>query len=320
MKKLSAMIVGGTGQFGITTSKFLLRKNYKIVITSRSASKSKRKHFQKNRNLSFYKLDIYDEKRIKSLILKVKPNIIFYYAAQSSVVKSFFKKRETYKSIVTGCKNFLKVIKKTKLNCKFVNAASSEIYGKVKKKINIDTKKVPISPYGVSKLKSFKITKLYRKKYNLPTYNAVIFNTESIYRDKSFLIPKICYAAINSKKYNKKTTFGNINISREWNWCDEQVKHLLEFIKKEPQDFILSNGKSFSALQMIRFAFNYFNLDYRKYIFFNNKKYLRSNEIINNKSNYKKCLKRNKIDRINKIFGEKIIRKLIEYYLKNKKV
>ena len=314
------MIVGGTGQFGITTSKFLLRKNYKIVITSRSASKSKRKHFQKNRNLSFYKLDIYDEKRIKSLILKVKPNIIFYYAAQSSVVKSFFKKRETNKSIVTGCKNFLKVIKKTKLNCKFVNAASSEIYGKVKKKINIDTKKVPISPYGVSKLKSFKITKLYRKKYNLPTYNAVIFNTESIYRDKSFLIPKICYAAINSKKYNKKTTFGNINISREWNWCDEQVKHLLEFIKKEPQDFILSNGKSFSALQMIRFAFNYFNLDYRKYIFFNNKKYLRSNEIINNKSNYKKCLKRNKIDRINKIFGEKIIRKLIEYYLKNKKV
>ena len=41
---------------------------------------------------------------------------------------------------------------------------------------------------------------------------------------------------------------------------------------------------------MIRFAFNYFNLDYRKYIFFNNKKFLRSNEIINNVSNYKKYL------------------------------
>ena len=134
MKKLSAVIVGGTGQFGITTSKFLLRKNYKIIITSRSASKSKRKKFQKNKNLSFYKLDIYNEEKIKKLILKVKPNIVFYYAAQSSVAESFFKKKETYKSIVTGCKNFLKVIKKTKLNCKFINAASSEIYGKVKKK------------------------------------------------------------------------------------------------------------------------------------------------------------------------------------------
>ncbi len=320
MKKLSAIIVGGTGQFGIITSKFLLRKNYKIIITSRSPSKSKKKNFEKNKNISFCKLDIYDEKKIENLLLKIKPNIVFYYAAQSSVAKSFFKKKETYRSIVTGCKNFLKIIKKTKLNCKFVNAASSEIYGKIEKNIDIDTIKKPISPYGNSKLKSFEITKLYRKKYKLPTYNAVIFNTESIFRDKSYLIPKICYAAINSKKYNKKTKFGNINISREWNWCDEQVKYLLEFLRKEPQDFILSNGKSYSAVQMLRFAFNYFKLDYKNYILFNSKKYLRNNEITDNKSNYKNCLKRNKIKRINKIFGEKIIKKLIKYYYKNKNV
>ena len=67
---------------------------------------------------------------------------------------------------------------------------------------------------------------------------------------------------------------------------------------------------------MIRFAFNYFNLDYKKYILFNDKKYLRNKEIIKKKSNYRKCLKRNKIKRINKIFGEKIIKKLIRHYLK----
>ena len=320
MKKLTAIIVGGTGQFGIVTSKFLLKKNYKITITSRSASKFKKKFFEKNKNLSFNKLDIYDEKKIESLLLRIKPNIVFYYAAQSSVAKSFLKKKETYRSIVVGCKNFLKIIKKSKLNCKFVNAASSEIYGKIKHKISVDTKKKPISPYGYSKLKSFEITKLYRKKYNLPTYNAVIFNTESIFRDKSYLIPKICHAAINSKKYNKKTKFGNINISREWNWCDEQVKYLLKFISKEPQDFILSNGKSYSAVQMLKFAFSYFNLNYKNYILLNSKKYLRSVEIAKNKSNAKKCLKRNKINRTNKIFGEKIIIKLIKYYLKNKKI
>ena len=320
MKKLTAIIVGGTGQFGIITAKFLLRKNYNIIITSRSPSQSKRKHFKKNKNLSFYKLDVLNEKKIQNLLIKLKPNVIFYYAAQSSVAKSFFKKKETYRSIFTGCKNFLKIINNTKLNCKFVNAASSEIYGKIKKKINIDNKKKPISPYGYSKLKSFEITKLYRKKYNLSAYNAVIFNTESIFRDKSYLIPKICYAAINAKKYSKTTEFGNINISREWNWCDEQVEYLLKFLKKKPQDFILSNGKSYSAVQMLRFAFNYFKLDYKNYILLNNKKYLRNNEITDNKSNYKNCLKRNKIKRINKIFGEKIIKKLIKYYYKNKNV
>ena len=93
MKKLSAIIVGGTGQFGIITSKFLLRKNYKIIITSRSPSKSKKKNFEKNKNISFFKLDIYNEKKIENLLLKIKPNVVFYYAAQSSVAKSFLKKK-----------------------------------------------------------------------------------------------------------------------------------------------------------------------------------------------------------------------------------
>ena len=250
------------------------------------------------------------------MLINIKPNIIFYYAAQSSVAKSFFKKKETFKSIVTGCKNFLKIINETKLNCKFVNAASSEMFGKIKNEIDVETIKRPVSPYGYSKLKSFEITKKYRQKYNINSYNAIIFNTESYFRDKSYLIPKICFAAINAKKYNSKTKFGNLNVSREWNWCDEQVKYLLKFIQKKPQDFILSNGKSFSALQMLKFAFKYFNLDYRKYIILNNKKYLRNKEIMEKKSNYIKCLKRNKINRLNSIFGEKIIKKLIRYYLK----
>ena len=71
---------------------------------------------------------------------------------------------------------------------------------------------------------------------------------------------------------------------------------------------------------MLKFAFSYFNLNYKNYIILNSKKYLRSVEIAKNKSNAKKCLKRNKINRTNKIFGEKIIIKLIKYYLKNKKI
>ena len=107
----------------------------------------------------------------------------------------------------------------------------------------------------------------------------VIFNTESYYRDKNYLIPKICMAAINAKKYNKKTTFGNLKISREWNWASEQMFYLLKFIKKDPQDFILSNGKSYSALKMIEFAFKYFKLDYKNFIQ-SNKKFERKRDFV----------------------------------------
>jgi len=315
VKKLVAIIVGGTGQFGIVTSKLLLKKNYKVIITTRYLKK--KKLFPKNNNLKIYKLNIYNKDKIKKLLSKYRPNIIFYYAGQSSPSKSFFKKKETYRSNVIGCENFLKVILKNNYDCKFINASSCEIYGKINGRIKISSTKKPVSPYGLSKLESYKISKKYREKYNLKSYNAIIFNTESLFRNKVYLIPKICMAAINAKRKKLKTKFGNLKISREWNWCEEQVKYLLKFTQKKPQDFILSNGKNYSAVQMLSFAFKYFKLDYKKYILFNNKNFLREKDIKDKKSDYRLCLKRNKIYRKNIIYGEKLIKKLIEFYLKN---
>ena len=315
MKNLVAIIVGGTGQFGTITSEFLLKKNYKIIITSRFLKKESKK--KKIKNLSYHKLDIYNLSAINKLIKKNKPNLIFYYAGQSSPAKSFYQKQETYRSNYLGCKNFLNIIKKNKIDCKFVNTSSCEIYGNLKDKINISSTKKPINPYGWAKLKSFEITKKFRDEHNIKSYNAIIFNTESIFRDKKFLIPKICFAAINAKKYNQKTKFGNLKVSREWNWGPEQVFYLLKFLRKEPQDFILSNGKSYSAISMLKYAFEYFDLNYKKYISSNDKIFLRQKDILKKKSNWRDCLKRNKIVRKNETFGKKLIIKLITHYLKN---
>ena len=315
MKKLVAVIVGGTGQFGLTTSALLLKKKFKVIVTSRSYRK--KKLFKNHKNLIFHKLDIYNKKKIDQLLKNFDPDIIFYYAGQSSPAKSFHQKKETYRSNVLGCKNFLESIYKIKNNCKFINASSCEIYGNLKEDIKVSSPKKPINPYGLAKLKSFEITKKFRDTFKLKTYNAIIFNTESFFREKQFLIPKICLAAINAKKKNKKTKFGNLKIAREWNWCTEQVQCLIKFINKKPQDFILSNGKNYSAITMLKFAFGYFKLDYKKYILNNNKVFLRKNDVIEKKSAWQSCLKRNKIKRKNLIYGKKLIFKLIKYYQKN---
>jgi len=128
----------------------------------------------------------------------------------------------------------------------------------------------------------------------------------------------MCIAAIKAKKNGLKTKFGNLNISREWNWCEEQCKYLLKFIKKKPQDFILSNGKSYSANQMLKFAFEYFKLDYQKFIS-SDKKFIRKADSNIKKSNFLSSLRRNKIKRIDKIYGKIIIYKIIQHYLNEKK-
>tara|TARA_Y100001970_G_scaffold287998_1_gene414060 strand:- start:1440 stop:2393 length:954 start_codon:yes stop_codon:yes gene_type:complete len=316
MKKPIAILVGGTGQFGISLSKELFKRKTKIVITTRSIKKAKKK-FGKSK-FNYEKLNVLNIKQIKKLLIKYKPEKIFYLAGQSSPGKSFSAKKETYLSNFVGCKNFLEVLKKYKIPSKFINFSSCEIYGDYKRKINIESKKKPISPYGLAKLKAHNETKKYRKKYNLKLYNAIIFNTESIYRPKDYLIPKICIAAIKAKENNVKTKFGNTKIIREWNWCEEQCKYLLKFIEKKPQDFILSNGKFFSATEMLKFAFDYFNLNYKKFVVVD-KKFIRKADSKIKKSNFLVCLRKNKIKRVNKIYGKKLINKLILHYLNEKK-
>ena len=43
MNKSVAIIVGGTGQFGRILTKKLIKKNYKVVVTTRSLAKAKLK-------------------------------------------------------------------------------------------------------------------------------------------------------------------------------------------------------------------------------------------------------------------------------------
>ena len=310
-----AIIVGGTGQLGRTLSKELLKNKYKIIITTRNLTKGK-KIFENNKSIKLEQLNVLKKDRVKNLILKYKPKIIFYFAGQSLPKLSFSKQNLTYQSNFVGCKNFLDALVKTKHICKFVNSASSEIYGNSLKKVGLKTMKKPLNPYGHAKLRSFQFTKKYRDKYKMNNYNAIIFNTESEIREKNFLIPKICIAALNAKKYGYITKFGNLQISREWNWCKDQCFYLLKFVRKKPQDFILSNGKSYSAIQMLKFAFNYLKLDYKSFIL-QDKKFYRKKDVNSIRSNYKLCLKRNNIKRQDKIYGEILIKKMINHFKKD---
>ena len=60
MKKLVAIIIGGTGQFGITITKKLLKKNYKEVIIN---TRSKKKFNSLLPKIKLKYLNIYNKKK-----------------------------------------------------------------------------------------------------------------------------------------------------------------------------------------------------------------------------------------------------------------
>ena len=93
----------------------------------------------------------------------------------------------------------------------------------------------------------------------------------------------------------------------------------MKFLEKKPQDFILSNGKCFSIERMIQYAFQFFNLNYKDYLILNSRK-LKKNEVSNRKSDYRKYFNKNNINFESKIFGKKLIYKMINFYLKQNKI
>ena len=312
MKK-NFLIVGGSGQFGITLSRILNKESHQVYITTRKPKilKNKIKKYGLKR-IKILKLNILNKKNIRK-ILQNNFDYIFFFAGQSSPSISFKKPSITLQSNYQGCKNFLDELLISNKRSKFINATSSEIFASSVKKIKVNSQKKPISPYGKSKLQSYQITKKYRDKFNLLSYNAIIFNTESTLRDKRYLIPKICIAAIKSKLRNEKTKFGNLNIVREWNWCEEQCLLLIKMIKLKANDYILSNGRPFSGIQMMKYAFEFFDLNYKDYIE-TSKSFLRKKDFSHRISDKSKILKIK-----SKVYGKILIYKLLKFYINEKR-
>ena len=53
MKKKISIIVGGSGQLGICLTKQLLKKNYKVLITTINIGLTKKKFYNINKNIKF---------------------------------------------------------------------------------------------------------------------------------------------------------------------------------------------------------------------------------------------------------------------------
>ena len=311
-----ALIIGGTGQIGVYLANELVKKKYKVFISSRKINNHKKNKFKIiniYQKVNFVRLNLYKRIEVQKLIKKINADSIFYLAGQSNVDKSFKKPKETITSNYNGCKNVLEILRETKFSGKFINIASSEIFGNQKGFKSLKKKLKPVSPYGKAKLKSFNLTRNFRKKFKLKAYNAILFNCDSILRPKNFVIPKICLSAIKTYNvYKKKIKFGDLSVVRDWGWAEEYVEGIYKITLQKPDDVIIATGKYFRLKDLIRHAYNLFNLDWKNYIIETNK-LKRPIEIRVVKVNTEQTF--NKIGWKAKTDGKNVITKLTKYYL-----
>jgi GDPmannose 4,6-dehydratase len=292
MKK-KALIIGVTGQDGIYLAKLLLSKDYKVFGTTRGNKKNLIKTGLIN------KVKLFTIKKTTELNLTKVLNFffdeIYFLGGQTNVMTSFKNQVDAYESQITPVKIIIDFIQKQKKKkSKFLFAASSEIYGQKndKKKCKEKDEKNPLSPYALSKLICFEIIKSYREMFNLPICSIILFNHESIYRAKGFVIPKIINTIKKIKKNkNMKLIVGNVNVKRDWGWAPEYMYGCYKVLNsKKIDDYNIATGKTVSLRELILYVFEKFKLNYKNHLQYN-KKFIRRLDISENYADLSKIKK-----------------------------
>jgi GDPmannose 4,6-dehydratase len=206
---------------------------------------------------------------IFDIIADVKPDECYHLAAQSFVSYSFEDEFSTINTNLNGTHYVLSAIKRQAPHCRFYFAASSEMFGNAAETPqNENTPFHPRSPYGISKMAGFELTKNYREAYGLFALSGILFNHESPRRGAEFVTRKITSGAAKIKLgLEKEIRLGNLEARRDWGHSRDYVKAMFLMLQQEePEDFVVASGQSHSVKEFLDTAFSYLDLDYRKYL------------------------------------------------------
>ena len=271
---MKALITGITGQDGSYLAEFLLKKGYEVHGIVRRVALENQEHrlwrIKKIQNkIYLHSGSMESYASIFKIFNKVKPNEFYHLAAQSYVDYSFQDEFSTLSSNISSTHYCLSAIKESGINTKFYFAGSSEMFGKVRNVPQSEnTPFYPRSPYGISKVAGFELTRNYRESYNLHASSGILFNHESERRGFEFVTRKISHAvALIKLKKLKFLELGNLQAKRDWGYAPEYVKAMwLMLQQKKPDDYVVGTGDTKSIEYFVKRAFEVVNLKYKKYL------------------------------------------------------
>ena len=288
MKK-KALITGITGQDGSYLCDFLMRKGYQIIGVKRRSSSFNTKRIdhiyndiKQSKNFIPYYGDLTDSSNILRIIQSTKPDEIYNLAAQSHVHTSFEIPEYSANADALGTLRMLEAIRVLKLQkkTKFYQASTSEIFGNTEIPQNEKTPFRPRSPYAISKLYAYWTTVNYREAYNIFAVNGILFNHEGPRRGETFVTRKITRAVTRIHLgIQKKLTLGNLDASRDWGYAKDYMEAVYMILQhKEPDDWVIATGETYTVREFLETSFSYFNLDWEDYVL-QDSRYFRPNEV-----------------------------------------
>lgn len=267
---MRALITGITGQDGSYMADFLLEKGYEVYGLVRRSSLEKYDRIESIVDrIKFVEGDLTDQGSLDAAMSQIQPDEVYNLAAQSFVPVSWNQPVLTADVTGVGVLRMLEAIRKHRPKARFLQASSSEMFGKVKEKPQ--TEKTPFhprSPYGVAKVFGHHITVNYRESYGLFACSSICFNHESPRRGAEFVTRKVTQHAARIKLgLADRLKMGNLDAQRDWGYAGDYILAMwLMLQQSEPDDYVIATGETHSINELLDVAFSYVGLDWKKYV------------------------------------------------------
>jgi len=272
-----ALITGITGQDGSYLAELLLSKGYEVHGIKRRSSSFNTARIDnifpdlhdRHARLFLHFADLGDSTSLIRLLLRIQPDEIYHLGAQSHVRVSFDIPEYTGDVTGLGTTRLLEAIREARLQVRFYNAASSEMFGEAAEVPQRETTPFrPRSPYACAKLYSYWMTLNYRDGYGMYCCNGILFNHESPRRGETFVSRKITRAVARiAYGLGEKLYLGNLDAKRDWGYAPEYVEAMWLMLQQpEPTDYVIATGETHSVREFVECAFAHAGLGWHKYV------------------------------------------------------
>ncbi|MGZ8842075.1 MAG: GDP-mannose 4,6-dehydratase [Pyrinomonadaceae bacterium] len=269
-----ALITGITGQDGSYLAEYLLSLGYEVHgLVRRVAMEDPERRFTRIAHLldkiHLHAGSLESYPSIFSIVSRHKFDECYHLAAQSFVAESFQDGFSTMNININGTHYVLAALKELQPECRLYFAGTSEMFGKVEEIPQRETTPFhPRSPYGISKVAGFELTRNYREAFGMYCASGILFNHESPRRGFEFVTRKITSTVARIKLgLASELRLGNLEARRDWGHAEDYVRAMhLMLQQPEPDDYVVATGETHSVREFCEAAFSVAGLDYQQYV------------------------------------------------------
>ena len=253
MKK-NIIITGGNGQDAKILSQTIKKYNINLLI------RKKDKFLKQKKNITYSKVNLLNYKSTLTHIRKKNPYAIIHLASKNnSANKKIQNYNLDYRNNFLMTKNLILALKNYNKKIRFIFAGSSLMFEKKNGVVTEKSRFKATCLYSKYKINSYNLLIKYKRENKLNACTVILFNHDSIYRNKKFLLPRIV-KYLKKKNYNKIKEIFKENIYGDFSHAEDICNGMTKLIelKKMPDKIILSSFKLSSINKLIKYGLNFY--------------------------------------------------------------